>query len=292
MSNGPRIAGASNHGPLATSSRRVRPRPRCCPGWCRAGPGRPRRARRSPSRAGSAGPPGPRPPRASDLSRDEERRRRLVARDGSGTVWVRDREHRVGLARVQARVGEHVLGARPVVADGDRRRDRLAGLDLVAVRQPADADPRRVERDRAAVGRRQRRGRRPGWSTLTTNVQRPGLRIERRPPRRPCVYVRASLGSGDVDRALRPEQLPSGSIRQPISSVPGVVRRTSATPTAHRGPAGTSNANVSAARRTARRCRRCSVPSNEPPCRSTGTSERRTTGTTVWSPELSEITRS
>jgi len=41
---------------------------------------------------------------------------------------------------VQARVDEHVLGAPPVIADRDRRRDRLAAPDVLA--GPAARRPR------------------------------------------------------------------------------------------------------------------------------------------------------
>ena len=63
-------------------------------------------------------------------------------------------------------------------------------------------------------------------------------------------------------------------------------------PTGPGSPFGTSNANVFCCSMNSRPLPPMIVPENVPPCRSTGTSERRTTGTTVWSPELSEITRS
>jgi len=129
-----------------------------------------------------------------------------------------------------------------------------------------------------------------GDVTVTTNRQRPACG-ERANASSPCVRVALPVFGSTYTDVDDPSSVPSGSISQPITSVPALSGHASETCRLSRC-LGTLNSNVSVWATNCRPLPPSSVPSNDPPRPLTGTSERRTTGTTVWSPELSDTTRS
>src|SRR4051794_7017267 len=129
-----------------------------------------------------------------------------------------------------------------------------------------------------------------GENTVTTNFHRPAFGLTANACR-PCVSVKAPVLGFAWPLPCEPSSVPSGAISQPASSVPALSGNDSATDSDLR-PDGTSNANVSVWATNSRPLPPNSVPSNDAPWPSTGTSERWTAGSTVWSPELSEITMS